>query len=249
MNSPKSHAIPALPLLARGLDHPGRKSRIRCADLFGHGVGENVEFALGHGRDEGFADEGGRFGDVGESGGRAHVGGDGTGSVAFDASVQPLGGHLPLWTVLPADVLGWDSVEIGWTRLVTMVKSDMLEKPVSTSVPGWPEPMASDVLRDHALTEVRSYLERRLMKADLQLFATEEMERWLEQGSLTFGGTIHLPPPVDLHTALKSVEEAFIDGVVLMFADGKRVEKLDEILSLSDSSRIRYIRLTSLRGC
>ena len=45
----------------------------------GHGVGEDVEFALGHGRDEGFADEGGSFGDVGESGGRAHVGGDGTG--------------------------------------------------------------------------------------------------------------------------------------------------------------------------
>jgi hypothetical protein len=43
-----------------------------------------VEFALGHRRDEGFAEEGGRLGDVGESGRRAHVGGDGAGMDAVD---------------------------------------------------------------------------------------------------------------------------------------------------------------------
>lgn len=43
-----------------------------------------MEFALGHRLNEGFADERGRFGDVLQSGSRAHVGGDGAGMDAVD---------------------------------------------------------------------------------------------------------------------------------------------------------------------
>lgn len=121
--------------------------------------------------------------------------------------------------------------------------------PLSQKLKGWPQPLARDVIREQVQNEVAAYMGRQRDKGALQLLDPLEMERCIMAGKVKFGGDDDLPSAVDLPEALRAVEEAFLDGVVLMFLDGKKVLRLDEPLIFSEGSEVRYVRLAAFRGC
>ena len=125
----------------------------------------------------------------------------------------------------------------------------MKAHPLSQIIKGWPKPLARDVIGEQVRSEVAAYLKRQRDKSVLQLLDPEEIERCLSAGKVKFGGGENLLSSVDLTGAVRAVEEAFVDGVVLMFLDGKKVLLLDERLDCAEASEVRYVRLASFRGC
>lgn len=106
-------------------------------------------------------------------------------------------------------------------------------------------------LESDVRVELASYRGRIEGRREMTLLDPAELDAALRSGKVLSGGQT-APPPSSATVesfAIRAAVEAFRDGLVLMFADGVQVTDLETELLLSEDSEIRYVRLTSLRGC
>ena len=94
---------------------------------------------------------------------------------------------------------------------------------------------------------VTDYNERKENHALLRALLPQEIEDKAAGGKISFG-VIYGEKNADLKKATDDAIEAFSDGEVAVFADEKRLEKLDEELKLSEINSLTFIKLVMLAG-
>ena len=94
---------------------------------------------------------------------------------------------------------------------------------------------------------VRRYNEKRDAGEILRLFSMDEMEDMALSGRVSFGDPLDRKK-ADEEKAVSDALLAFEDGLIALFADGKRYEDREEILPLHEGSEVTFVRLTFLAG-
>ena len=95
--------------------------------------------------------------------------------------------------------------------------------------------------------EVAGYAARRADQRLLHVLTAGEVAAAQRSGSVRSGGrTVAAPPRVE--DAIARALQAFTDGLVHVFLDGKPVEDLDAALTVGPGTRLRLLRLVALAG-
>ena len=94
---------------------------------------------------------------------------------------------------------------------------------------------------------LRQYNEKRDAGEILRLFSMEEMEDMALSGRVSVGDPLDRKK-ADEKKAVSDALLAFEDGLIALFADGKRYEDKEEIMPLHDGSEVTFVRLTFLAG-
>ena len=86
----------------------------------------------------------------------------------------------------------------------------------------------------------------RLVKL-LKVLSNEEIEEQAQSGKVSFG--VHYNEgTISLEKAKDNARQCFIDGLVALFADGERYEKLEDKFSLNEGSNITFVKMVFLAG-
>lgn len=98
---------------------------------------------------------------------------------------------------------------------------------------------------------VRINLEKfRLGHEDAEIFqvlSKEKIEEQAQAGKIGFG--VHYnTAKQDFRKAVENAWQCFEDGIAVLFIDGKKMETLDEEISLMENSELTFIRMTMLAG-
>lgn len=123
-----------------------------------------------------------------------------------------------------------------------------MDLPVSQTLPNWPSSKAEELIRHSVEAELSAYHQRHRAAAHAIWLDLPSLRKALEMGKVHFGNPDVPLPEIDAAFARRAACEAFQDGIVLMFVDGKRIGRLDEILTLTPVSTVRYIKLSALSG-
>lgn len=104
-----------------------------------------------------------------------------------------------------------------------------------------------EFLSETVRQNVRAYNERRDAGEILRLFSAEALKDKAASGKVAYGD------PMDLRKAkegeaVNNALQCFDDGMVALFADGKRYSSREEIIPLKEQSEVTFIRLTFLAG-
>ena len=94
---------------------------------------------------------------------------------------------------------------------------------------------------------VSDYNQRRESGELLTTLSTSEIEYKAAQGKVSFGVNYGEKDAV-LSKATADALEAFSDGVVVVFADDRRLQSLDEAIDLTEIHSLTFVRLTMLAG-
>lgn len=105
-----------------------------------------------------------------------------------------------------------------------------------------------ELLTETVKLVVADYNRRREAGTDiLQVFSKKELEDQAASGKAGFGvnyGNSH----AEETAAVKNALQCFEDGIVAVFADGVRLERLEDAVELKDGSEVTFVRLTMLAG-
>lgn len=94
---------------------------------------------------------------------------------------------------------------------------------------------------------VEKYNERVENGEVLKALLPQEIEDMATQGKIAFE-TIYNDKTADVKTATYNAISSFEDGIVAIFADKLRLEKLEETIKLSEIESITFIKLVMLAG-
>ena len=94
---------------------------------------------------------------------------------------------------------------------------------------------------------VKDYNQRRENSELLIALTSEQIEDKAEQGKISFGVN-YGSKDADLSKATADALEAFSDGIVVIFADDRRLQRLDESIDITDIYNLTFIKLTMLAG-
>ncbi len=94
---------------------------------------------------------------------------------------------------------------------------------------------------------VEKYNERVENGEVLKALLPQEIEDMATQGKIAFE-TIYNDKTADVKTATFNAISSFEDGIVAIFADKLRLEKLEETIKLSEIESITFIKLVMLAG-
>ncbi len=94
---------------------------------------------------------------------------------------------------------------------------------------------------------VSDYNKRKENGELLRALLPQEIEDKATQGKISFG-VIYGENDADQKKAADEALQAFVDGVVAIFADERRLEKLDEELKLGEIKSLTFIKLVMLAG-
>lgn len=104
------------------------------------------------------------------------------------------------------------------------------------------------MLLDHVVRqEVAAFQARQADRRLMQALSARLIEEGLAQGKVATGGST-LDQKVDVEQAVATVIEAFQDGLFLVVLDETEVKELDTTVTLTESSRLTFIRLALLAG-
>lgn len=104
-----------------------------------------------------------------------------------------------------------------------------------------------DFLEETVRSCVRRFNERKEAGEVLRLFSREALEDMAAGGKVSFGDSLS-DKKADEGKAEETALQAFEDGLVALFADGKRYEDPEEILPVREGSQVTFVRLTFLAG-
>jgi len=104
-----------------------------------------------------------------------------------------------------------------------------------------------DFLEETVRSCVRRFNERKEAGEVLRLFSREALEDMAAGGKVSFGDSLS-DKKADGKKAADAALKAFEDGLIALFADGKRYEDLEEILPVREGSQVTFVRLTFLAG-
>jgi len=119
---------------------------------------------------------------------------------------------------------------------------------IPQTLPDWPASKAEDLIRYSVDAELSAYHQRHRATAPPLWLDLPSLRKALDRGKVYFGNPDVPLPEIDEAFAWRAASEAFQDGIVLMFVDGKRIGLLHEILTLTPVSTVRYIKLSALSG-
>jgi hypothetical protein len=108
-------------------------------------------------------------------------------------------------------------------------------------------PTFSDLLKAVVTQQVSEYNSKTAEKTLLPFLAKDDITNQAESGKIGFG-TIYSENKAHLITAQETALQAFEDGVFAVFADEEEIQKLDEIINLSETTVFTFVRLTFLAG-
>ena len=94
---------------------------------------------------------------------------------------------------------------------------------------------------------VRDYNGRQGSGELLTALTSQEIKDAASQGKVSFGihyGTKNADPV----KATADAMEAFSDGIAVIFADGRRLQSLEEAIDIQDIRELTFVRLTMLAG-
>jgi hypothetical protein len=104
------------------------------------------------------------------------------------------------------------------------------------------------MLLEHVVRqEVAAFQARQADRRLLQALSATQIEEGLAQGKVSTGGST-LDQKVDVEQAVATVIEAFQDGLFLVVLDEAEVKELDTKVTLTESSRLTFVRLALLAG-
>lgn len=81
----------------------------------------------------------------------------------------------------------------------------------------------------------------------LRVFPQTELEDQAVAGKIAFGINYGEKAAAEKE-AVKNALQCFEDGIVAVFADGVRLENLEEPLTIGEDSEVTFVRLTMLAG-
>lgn len=134
---------------------------------------------------------------------------------------------------------------------MVIVEARVVGRPGVTIERSWPglgeAASMGEILEVLVRDEVVGYAERQATQSVCHVLTPADMVTGVAAGRITSGGRpAAAAPPVE--EAVERAHQAFRDGLVLAVLDGQQVDDLDERLVLTDSSRLRLVRLVALAG-
>jgi hypothetical protein len=108
-------------------------------------------------------------------------------------------------------------------------------------------PMLSDLLKAVVTQQVSEYNNKTSEKTLLPFLAKDEIANQAESGKVGFGA-VYSENKADLTEAQETALQAFEDGMFAVFADETEIQKLDEVVNISETTVFTFIRLTFLAG-
>ncbi len=81
----------------------------------------------------------------------------------------------------------------------------------------------------------------------LNYLSPEEIEDKAQKGKVAIG-EIKNKKEVNLDEAIDTAILAFEDGIYYVFIDDEKIENIDDLIELKDSSELMFLRLTMLSG-
>jgi hypothetical protein len=113
------------------------------------------------------------------------------------------------------------------------------------------EPLRLRDLIEHTVrVEVAAYEKRQEARRLDRVLSASEIAEAAERGKINPEGRDpkHEQRPVDVEAAAQTALEAFEDGLYLVIIDEVEYRELDAIISLTEDSRVTFVRLTFLAG-
>lgn len=105
----------------------------------------------------------------------------------------------------------------------------------------------SDLIEEVVKVCVREYKSRQENAELLQVLSKKEIEDKAAGGKLSFGKNYGTGTP-ELNAAIANAKQAFLDGIVVIFIDGREQASLEEKADISEESSITFVRMTMLSG-
>ena len=116
------------------------------------------------------------------------------------------------------------------------------------------EMTVEDFLTETVRQNVRQYNERKDAEELLRLFLREneesieeKLENMAAQGKVAYGDTPN-DKKADEEEAVQNALLCFDDGLVVLFADGVRYTKREDVIPLREQSEVTFVRLVFLAG-
>ncbi len=106
----------------------------------------------------------------------------------------------------------------------------------------------NDLLDNVVTNQVKVFSQRQHESQLLKVLTQRDIESGTQLGKITSGAS-HVPKQaVDLQQAIVTAKEAFVDGLFMVFIDEEQITELETNISLTEDSRILFIRLTLIAG-
>src|SRR5437868_5964882 len=103
-------------------------------------------------------------------------------------------------------------------------------------------------LLDHVVRqEVAAFKNRQAERRLVHALTAKQIDEGLAKGKVDSGGSA-LDQKVDVDAAITAAIEAFQDGLYLVVIDETELKDLDAPISLTEASRLAFIRLSLLAG-
>jgi hypothetical protein len=93
----------------------------------------------------------------------------------------------------------------------------------------------------------KAYGERRKHTEVEAVLSGENIEEQARGGKVTFGLSRKDKVP-EFREAVENAWQCFEDGIVVVFLDGKKLERLEEKMELRENSELVFVRMTMLAG-
>ena len=98
----------------------------------------------------------------------------------------------------------------------------------------------------HSLKEISEDFENEDLKKQV-LYSQDKIDRQAAEGKIDFG-IIKSYSKISENQALETALQAFEDGIVAVFIDGIRYEKLSDKLELTGEETVTFVKLIMLTG-
>lgn len=94
---------------------------------------------------------------------------------------------------------------------------------------------------------VEQYQSRQEKKQVLAALSKRAIEDMAAGGKVSFGLNYGEGKP-NISEAIQSANEAFTDGIIVIFIDGVEKEKLQDIIEIKEDTKVTFVRMTMLSG-
>ena len=107
--------------------------------------------------------------------------------------------------------------------------------------------VVEELIKAAVATTVNEYNERRESSDLITVLTPGLIEDKAQTGKVSFGVN-YGEKSSDLETAVNNALEAFADGIVVIFADDKKLDSLDEAIDINEIKSLTFVKLTMLAG-
>lgn len=105
----------------------------------------------------------------------------------------------------------------------------------------------SELIKEAVSTCVKEYNARIDNSDEISALSSESIEAQSEVGKIAFGINYN-GKKADLHDAVNTAIQGYIDGLFCIFLNEKRLGEINEQIEISQGDKLVFIRLTMLSG-